>query len=120
MLAGLTISAADYLDAQRQRSRLGASVLGQFALCDLVAMPTSPMVAPLKADYERYLLRLSRNTILWSLMGAPAVSVPCGPAEHGLPAALQLAAAPGNEQALVDAGTALERALWGPVGQGGA
>lgn len=119
LLAGLTISASDYLDAQRQRARLNAAVLGQFARCDVVAMPTSPMVAPPKADYERYLLRLSRNTILWSLMGAPAVSVPCGPAEDGLPAGLQLAAAPGNEQALVDAGTALERAWGGPAPGGG-
>jgi Asp-tRNA(Asn)/Glu-tRNA(Gln) amidotransferase A subunit family amidase len=73
--------------------------------------PTTPVVAPMADDYERYLLRLSRNTIIWSLNGGPAVSVPIGLAEAGLPAGLQLAAAPGNEQVLVDAGMTLERAL---------
>jgi aspartyl-tRNA(Asn)/glutamyl-tRNA(Gln) amidotransferase subunit A len=109
--AGLTITAADYLDAQRQRERLCAATLAQFGNCDIIVSPTSPLVAPLKTDYERYLLRLSRNTIIWSLLGSPAVSLPCGTGEAGLPVGLQLAAAPGREQVLVDAGIALETVL---------
>lgn len=109
--AGLTISAADYLDAQRQRQVLTERTLEQFAECDIIATPTTPVVAPPHADYERYLLRLSRYTIIWSLIGAPAVSIPCGTGESGLPVAVQLAAAPWNEQALVDAGMTLERRL---------
>jgi aspartyl-tRNA(Asn)/glutamyl-tRNA(Gln) amidotransferase subunit A len=50
-------------------------------------------------------------TIVWSLIGAPAVSIPCDTGEAGLPVALQLAAAPWNEQVLVDAGKTLERRL---------
>ena len=73
--------------------------------------PTTPIVAPPRDGYERYLLRLSRNTIIWSLIGAPAVSMPVGMSNEGLPIGLQLAAAPGNEQVLVDAGMTLERAL---------
>ena len=64
-----------------------------------------------RSDYERYLLRLSRDTIIKSLLGAPAVSLPSGTAEAGLPVGLELAAAPGHEQRFVDAGVALERAL---------
>jgi aspartyl-tRNA(Asn)/glutamyl-tRNA(Gln) amidotransferase subunit A len=111
LFAGLTISATDYLDAQRQRDVLAERTLDAFGECDIVASPTTPIVAPLVAEYEKYLLRLSRNTIIWSLVGAPAVSVPCGAAEFGLPAGFQMAAAPWREQDLVDAGVALERAL---------
>jgi aspartyl-tRNA(Asn)/glutamyl-tRNA(Gln) amidotransferase subunit A len=113
LLAGLTVSAADYLDAQRQRDVLGARVLEAFSRCDVIAAPTSPVVAPAHDDYERYLLRLSRNTLVWSMTGAPAVSVPVGAGELGLPVGLQLAARPGQEQRLVDAGITLERALVG-------
>ena len=109
--AGLSISAADYLDAQRQRRVLTERTLRYFSDCDIIASPTSPIVAPLGSDYERHLLHLSRYTIIWSLMGAPAVSIPCGADAHGLPVALQLAAPPWNEQALVDAGVALEHGL---------
>ncbi|HUZ20481.1 MAG TPA: amidase family protein [Acidimicrobiales bacterium] len=111
LAAGLTISAADYLDAQRQRGLLAERCLAALSPCDVLAVPTAPVVAPPHADYERYLLRLSRNTIIWSLLGAPPVSVPCGADEAGLPIGLQLAAAPGAEQSLVDVGTTLERGL---------
>lgn len=107
----LTISAADYLDSQRHREVLTRRTLQQFARCDILVAPTTPVVAPPHGDYERYLLRLSRNTIIWSLIGAPAVSIPVGAGEGGMPVGLQMAAAPGNEQVLVDAGMTLERGL---------
>jgi aspartyl-tRNA(Asn)/glutamyl-tRNA(Gln) amidotransferase subunit A len=108
---GLSVSAADYLDAQRQRELLAERTLEQFARCDVLMTPTSPIVAPPREDYEQYLLRLSRNTIIWSLIGAPALSMPVGLAEHGLPAGIQFCAAPGYEQNLVDVGVTLERSL---------
>jgi aspartyl-tRNA(Asn)/glutamyl-tRNA(Gln) amidotransferase subunit A len=111
LVAGLSISAADYLDAQRQRRALAERTVAAFSLCDVVVSPTAPLVAPPYGDYERYLLRLSRNPILWSLVGAPAVSMPCGASRSGLPVGLQIAAAPGREQTLVDIGVALERDL---------
>jgi aspartyl-tRNA(Asn)/glutamyl-tRNA(Gln) amidotransferase subunit A len=111
LLRGLTITGSDYLDAQRQRAILGQRILEEFVHCDVLVSPTTPLVAPRREDYERYLLRLSRNTIIWSLIGAPAVSIPIGLCEEGLPAGIQFAAAPGNEQTLVNAGMTLERGL---------
>ncbi len=111
LLGGLEITGADYLDSQRHRAVLARRTLEQFAYCDVIMAPTTPIVAPPRDGYERYLLRLSRNTIIWSLIGAPAVSMPVGMSNEGLPIGLQLAAAPGNEQVLVDAGMTLERAL---------
>jgi aspartyl-tRNA(Asn)/glutamyl-tRNA(Gln) amidotransferase subunit A len=83
------------------------------AECDIVATPTIPISAPPLADYERFLLRLSRNAILWSLIGAPAVSIPCGTSGSGMPIGLQLAAAPGDEQVLATTGIAFERRMAG-------
>jgi aspartyl-tRNA(Asn)/glutamyl-tRNA(Gln) amidotransferase subunit A len=108
LAAGLTITAADYLDAQRQRQRLVEKTLGYFRECDVIATPTAPLIAPARADYERYLLRLSRNTA-----GAPALSMPCGAGAEGIPIGLQLASPPGREQDLVAVGMVLERALAG-------
>jgi aspartyl-tRNA(Asn)/glutamyl-tRNA(Gln) amidotransferase subunit A len=111
LTAALRITATDYLDAQRQRELLAARILAAFAACDIVATPTTPMVAPPRDDYERYLLLLSRNLIMWSLVGAPALSLPSGTSADGLPTGLQLAAPPWGERRLVTAGVALERAL---------
>jgi aspartyl-tRNA(Asn)/glutamyl-tRNA(Gln) amidotransferase subunit A len=109
--ASLTISAADYIDAQRQRRILGERILENFDRCDVIVSPTAPLVAPLRTDYEQYLLRLSRNTIIWSLIGAPAVSVPCGTGTGGMPVGLQLAGPPGREQDLVTLGMMFETTM---------
>ena len=109
--AALGIAAVDYLDAQRQRLVLAERAGAAFALCDVVAMPATPMVAPRLDDYERHLLRLSRNTILWSLCGYPAVALPVGAGAGDLPVGLQLSARPGSEADLVAAGLLLERVL---------
>ncbi|MCU1491388.1 MAG: amidase [Acidimicrobiaceae bacterium] len=109
--AALEIPAVDYLDAQRQRHVLSGRAMAAFAHCDVLAWPTTPVVAPPRGDYERYLLRLSRNTILWSLAGCPAVSLPCRSGDKGLPVGLQLAARPGAEATLVEAGLLVEHVL---------
>jgi Asp-tRNA(Asn)/Glu-tRNA(Gln) amidotransferase A subunit family amidase len=54
---------------------------------------------------------LTKLTALFNLTGWPALALPCGRAEAGLPASVQLAA-PTSEDALVlAAGAALEQAL---------
>lgn len=105
------ILAVDYLDAQRLRAGLVEDLLACFDEVDLLAMPTSPVVAPPRDDFARYLTVLSRNAIPWSLIGFPAVSVPCGMADPGLPVGIQLVARPGSEHLLVAAGVALQTLL---------
>jgi Asp-tRNA(Asn)/Glu-tRNA(Gln) amidotransferase A subunit family amidase len=53
---------------------------------------------------------LARNAIPWSLVGFPALSLPCGTA-GGLPVGLQLVAPPGREDLLVAVGKAAEAAV---------
>ncbi len=119
--AGLGVSAVDYLESQRQRSILAGKVMRVFDECDLFVSASSPVVAPLKSDYERYLLKLSRNTIIWSLLGVPALSMPCGyGSETGLPVGLQVVGPPLSEELVARLGMTLEAtdAFGGSVGEG--
>lgn len=106
------ILAADYLDAQRIRSVLAEAMLRVFDQVDVLAMPTSLVPAPPLEEAEEHLLLLSRNAVLWSLMGFPAISVPCGTTADGLPVGLQLVAAPHEEASLVALGSTFESGRW--------
>jgi Asp-tRNA(Asn)/Glu-tRNA(Gln) amidotransferase A subunit family amidase len=88
-----------------------------FADVDVIAWPTVPAVAP---PLEAPLVELPSGTTtadqanvrgagLANLTGIPSISVPVGLSE-GLPIALQLQAAWGRDELLLDAAEALERA----------
>lgn len=112
LAAAESISAMDYLDAQRLRADLTEGMVEVFAHHDVLAMPTVPVVAPRVEDFARYLLILSRNTSLWSLTGFPAISVPCGTV-GGLPFAIQIVAPPWREDRLIALGSAIAGAVAG-------
>ena len=101
------ILAVDYLDAQRMRADLAGDLMRCFDDVDVLAMPTSPMTAPLRDDFAAYLTILSRNAIPWSLVGFPAISAPCGFTAAGLPVGIQLVTPPGGEHRLVAVGSAI-------------
>jgi aspartyl-tRNA(Asn)/glutamyl-tRNA(Gln) amidotransferase subunit A len=107
----LAITAIDYLDAQRQRRVLADRTLAALSGVDVLITPTVPVPAPPLSDYEAYLLVLSRNAIIWSLVGSPALSMPGGLTAEGMPVGVQLTAAPGAERLLADVGMLLENAL---------
>lgn len=108
--AAASVSAVDYIDAHRLRAELAEGLLAVFDEVDLLVMPTAPVLAPPAGDFARHLLLLSRNAIPWSLVGFPAVSIPCG--QPGtLPVGVQLVAPPWREDLLVAVGAALEGAL---------
>ena len=101
------VPATDYIDAQRYRAALREEMLGVFREHHVLAMPTAPVLAPPVERADEYLTILSRNAILWSFVGFPAISVPC-PAE-GLPVGLQLVAGPGGEAVLIALAAALTK-----------
>lgn len=79
---------------------------------DLVVTPTIPMVAPPLGIGDLALReRMIELTLPWNTVGAPALALPCGPAEGGLPASVQLIGKPGDDAMVLAAGRLLERAL---------
>ena len=83
---------------------------------DLVLSPTLPCVAPPVGIGDLALRdRLISLTYPFSALGWPALALPCGPAEDGLPASVQLAAPGGRDAFLLSVGAELERLLSSPV-----
>ena len=74
--------------------------------------PTLACVAP-RTGQDELVLRdtLIKLTYPFNIAGWPALALPCGPAEDGLPASVQLAAPPGEDALVLSGGTALESAL---------
>lgn len=83
---------------------------------DALLAPTMPVTAPavgewpLSADQTEDRPPLSVNVRQANLLGAPAVSVPCG-RERGLPVGLQLLGEPGTDERLLGAASATETEL---------
>ncbi|MGD9570646.1 MAG: amidase [Thermoleophilia bacterium] len=105
------LTALDYLTAQRIRAEMAEDLLAALLGVDALVMPTTPAAAPPADRFHEYLTVLSRNAIPWSLVGFPAISVPCGLTGDGLPVGLQVVAPPGREDVVVRLAAAVERAL---------
>jgi aspartyl-tRNA(Asn)/glutamyl-tRNA(Gln) amidotransferase subunit A len=103
-----SITAVDYLDAQRLRGVITEQILKMFEEVDVIVMPTVLIPAPLVEDATELSQQLGRNTTIWSFIGFPAMSVPCGTTPDGLPVGLQMVAPPYEEASLVALGAAFE------------
>jgi Asp-tRNA(Asn)/Glu-tRNA(Gln) amidotransferase A subunit family amidase len=55
--------------------------------------------------------RMLSLTFAWNAVGAPALALPCGAAEDGLPASVQLLGKPGDDALVLAAGRLLEHEL---------
>jgi Asp-tRNA(Asn)/Glu-tRNA(Gln) amidotransferase A subunit family amidase len=115
---GATIAAADYIDKLRELADLRDRAAASFAGVDAVLTPTvaapAPSFAELAAQPDTLRpreLALMRNTRPFNILGAPALSLPCGVTSAGLPVGLQIAAAPGADAALLRAAAWIERHL---------
>jgi Asp-tRNA(Asn)/Glu-tRNA(Gln) amidotransferase A subunit family amidase len=111
-------SAADYVHARRHRNRFTAGMLAKMVQVDVVVTPTNGCTAPIlkpdalpegESDLET-LDRIMRFVTLANLIGFPALSVPCGADEGGLPVGLQLMGRPWEEALLFRMGRVVERA----------
>ncbi|HEY3070204.1 MAG TPA: amidase [Gaiellaceae bacterium] len=79
---------------------------------DLVLAPTLECVAPPAGIGDLALReRLIRLTYPFNAVGWPALALPCGSAEHGLPASVTLAAPWNRDDYVLAAGAALEAVL---------
>ncbi|MEZ4392755.1 MAG: Asp-tRNA(Asn)/Glu-tRNA(Gln) amidotransferase subunit GatA [Polyangiales bacterium] len=105
---------AFYGKAQRVRALIREDFRAAFASVDLLVAPTSPTVAfPLGARVADPLAMYLADvcTLPASLAGVPAISVPCGRGEAGLPVGLQLIAPHFEEPRLLAASRGVEELL---------
>jgi amidase len=95
---GLKQTAIAYLRANRARLRFRDEMMPLLAAHHALLAPTAPGPAPagLASTGDGSLCAP------WSYAGVPAISLPSGLAGSGLPHAIQLAAAAGQEAALLD------------------
>lgn len=116
---GRKLSTQDMVDAALARTRLDTSVRRYFGTYDVFASPAA-QVLPFDAtdryptsvngvEFETY-LDWMRSACLVSATGLPAVSVPAGFSEDGLPVGLQLAMPHGNDVELLQVAYAFEQA----------
>ena len=108
----LRVTADEYEAAREARERYSQRWAALVDDVDLVVTPTIPTVAP-PVGLGDLALRdeLISLTYPFSTLGWPALALPCGPAEAGLPASLQLAAPSGHDALVLAAGVVLEAAL---------
>jgi aspartyl-tRNA(Asn)/glutamyl-tRNA(Gln) amidotransferase subunit A len=112
------IGAADYIDMVRQRARLIRAMDARMADLDVLAMPTTPIVAPTiqevtpPDDFARKNAMLLRNTVIANFFDLCAISLPL-PREGGLPTGLMLIARNGQDHRLFRIAAAVEKLFGG-------
>ena len=116
--AGLFVSAADYLKAQQARARFNYEMAQLLREVDLLAGPGEPITAPpilaTEVEIEERTVgtvgALTQYTRPYNISGTPAISVPCGFSQAGMPIGLQLAGRAFDEVAVLRAAHAYEQA----------
>ncbi|MGZ8795347.1 MAG: amidase [Gaiellaceae bacterium] len=79
---------------------------------DLLLVPTLAFVAPaLPQDEQDVREEILQFTFPFNALGWPALALPAGPAEDGLPASLQIVGRPGDDALVLAVGEALEASL---------
>ena len=116
---GLALTSEEIIRAMTERSRIYARAVEFFDQYDLLLSPAT-VVPPYPVE-QRFVERLGdhefSNYIEWcsiayaiTIIGAPALSVPCGFTASGLPVGLQMASQPGTEAHLLGAAMLFEDA----------
>jgi aspartyl-tRNA(Asn)/glutamyl-tRNA(Gln) amidotransferase subunit A len=108
----LAVTDAEYETAARRRSEFRERVDEALDGFDLVLVPTLPAVPP-PVDVDELSVRRSliRFTLPFNALGWPALALPVGTAEDGLPASIQVVGRPGDDGLVLAAGEALEAAM---------
>ena len=121
MLAGQFILARDYIKARKLERLVKEGLAQAMQHADVLVSPTSPAVAT-HIDADRITIRgevhelaltrdevMGRNTFLANITGVPAISIPCGFGEGGMPVGLQLMGRPFEEPLLYRVAYAYEQ-----------
>lgn len=114
---GENVTAAEYIRSRRELEEERRDIGHVFADVDVLVTPTMPMPAPSIAalrnnpgELRPAELKLLRNTRPFNVWGLPAISVPCGFTQSGMPIGLQIAGPPWREDLVLRLAHAYERA----------
>lgn len=123
--AGLLVSAADYLRAQKARTLLVADTKRLFEKVDLIVGPTMPVTASLPGqalvtvNKEQFgvVRAMTQFNEVFNLTGNPALTLPCGFSKVGLPIGFQIVGRPFEEPLILHVAQAFEEAtgFWKPI-----
>ena len=115
----LAVSDAEATQAEQARGGYRERCLELFDGLDLLLTPTLQCVAPPTGVGDLALReRLIANTLPFNTLGWPALALPCGPAEDGLPASVQLVGRPGADALVLAAGGRLASLIRGTAERG--
>jgi aspartyl-tRNA(Asn)/glutamyl-tRNA(Gln) amidotransferase subunit A len=104
----LTVSDGEVAQAEGSRSEYRDRCEELLDGIDLLLTPTLSCVAPPTGIGDAVLREtLIRNTLPFNTLGWPALAIPCGLAEDGLPASLQIIGRPGADPLVLAAGRLL-------------
>ena len=108
----LRVTDAEVEAAERERAEYRERIAGALGELDVLVTPAVPFVAP-PADVDELEIRAGGISLTYpfSALGWPALALPCGAAEDGLPASVQLAAPAGTDARILAAGRLLESLL---------
>jgi len=108
----LRVTDAEFEAASRRRAEYRERAAEAIEGLDLLVAPTLAFVAPPAIRDDREIRgAVIRLTYPFNALGWPALAMPCGPAEHGLPASVQLIGPAGEDARVIAAGALLEEAL---------
>jgi aspartyl-tRNA(Asn)/glutamyl-tRNA(Gln) amidotransferase subunit A len=110
----LAVSDAAAGRAEQARAEYGERCLELLDGVDLLLTPTLQCVAPPTGIGDLALReRLIANTLPFNTLGWPALALPCGQAEDGLPASVQLVGRPGADGLVLVTGSRLASLIRG-------
>jgi len=115
--SGEKVTAAEYIERRRELEAARRGIRAVFAGVDVLVTPTTPLSAPSIAELKMNPdelrpaeLKLLRNTRPFNVWGLPAISVPCGFTQSGLPIGLQIAGPHWREDLVLRLAHAYEQA----------
>jgi len=119
--AGRALLSIDYVRAQRARTLIKEQYRQLFDTVDVIVTPTTPIPAPRIEDLQKpwgsgpetSVASLTRFTRFYSVVGVPAISIPCGFTPEGLPVGMQIAGKAFDESTVLRIAHAYEQdARW--------
>ena len=116
LLTGSILPAYAYQKAQKLRTMFRNQVLEALERYDVLVTPTSSVAAqpivedPVRNSKEEAMPMSYLQTRTFNLASSPAVSLPCGFSDEGLPIGLQIGGRPGDDQTVLNVAYAYEQA----------